>query len=138
MGLLINNSYIMKQRPSFQAWNIEEKIMHTTAFPSWNGCIEVWEDNKPQTKIQYLAYDEQGILRQYVGKDDVNGVNIHEGDVLKHHGQVVWNDEEHMWSCIDLNWNDKKEWHELNYLTSEFEIIGNIYQNPELIKTEND
>ena len=75
------------------------------------------------------------LLMQFTGLQDKNGIDIYEGDLLKHHGIVAWNDVELMWSRIDLNWNDRREWHNLESLTSPLEIIGNIYQNPELIET---
>lgn len=70
---------------------------------------------------------------RYTGRKDVNGKEIYDGDVLKHHGIVKWDNEYHEWTAIDLNWNDKREVHDLDYLTSPFEVIGNIHENPELI-----
>jgi len=72
-------------------------------------------------------------LMQYTGRKDINGNDIYDGDILKHHGIVKWCNEFHQWTAIDLNWNDNREVHDLDYLTSPFEIIGNIYENPELI-----
>lgn len=72
--------------------------------------------------------------RQYIGFKDVKGIEIYEDDILKHHGIVTWNDVEYCWSRIDLTWNDKREWHALDSLTSPFEIIGNIHENPDLLK----
>jgi len=76
------------------------------------------------------------ILMQYTGLKDKKGVEIYECDVIKFGGEVCFVVFENgrfllkgdtrsyaMWSHI----NDKK-------VNNGIEIIGNIYENPELIK----
>ena len=146
----------------FRAWNIEKKIMHDIAFPSWNGMIEVWEDNKPQSKVEYLSIggpENQGILLQYTGLSDKNGKEIWEGDIVKkEQGKYIWHyeigtvkgfgnnlyliiryrnfeeDEEFGYKFGDFHFKGEQGRDELIGAEREIEIIGNIYENPELLK----
>jgi uncharacterized phage protein (TIGR01671 family) len=80
---------------------------------------------------------EKGEISQYTGLKDKNGVEIYEGDILKEsdHGvfEVIWQKE---WAKFKLDWErvcttiQYPEWNR----GVEMEIIGNIYQNPELLK----
>jgi uncharacterized phage protein (TIGR01671 family) len=77
--------------------------------------------------------DRKFEIMQYTGLKDKNGVEIFEGDILEQAGIVSWNDVEVRWSCIDISLNDRREWHDMLYLTTPLEVIGNIYENPELL-----
>jgi len=71
---------------------------------------------------------------QYTGLKDKNGKEIYEGDTIQAEGgnpnTVLWWEEKGLWGV------DEKDTY-YDYLFEhykEHEIIGNIYENPELIK----
>lgn len=74
-------------------------------------------------------------LGQYTGLKDKNGTKIFEGDIVNmlnitdYPMQIKWNKK---WArFIFYNLVDKTE---MNLFTEQCEVIGNIYDNPELIK----
>lgn len=119
---LINNMREIK----FRAWDKEEKYYRYLDFDDAmmsefgiDGCLE--------------------FRGQYTGLKDSKGVEIFEGDIMvhlpsgtaPHHSfKVIW-DKTMAGFQIEgkENWND---W--LEGYTKEYKIIGNIYENPELIK----
>ena len=80
---------------------------------------------------------------QYTGLTDKNGTKIFEGDILKHHrslwgkdisdiGVVFWNAR----TCMFLRTSSRNSetpqiWQET---AEQYEVIGNIHDNPELLK----
>ena len=84
-------------------------------------------------------------LMQYTGLKDKNGKEIYEGDIvsLKYlydkrttdKGQVVWREDKASFGLKSLK-GLTNEVYELYKVTAEhnLEIIGNIYENPELLK----
>jgi hypothetical protein len=105
----------------FRAWH--EKLNRMIYNVSVQNSISEWHDETGK------CWCIEDCIEQFTGVKDKNGHDIYEGDKLKDHGIVVWNNEEHRWSCIDLKWNDKREVHDLDYLTSEFKVIGNIHED---------
>lgn len=85
---------------------------------------------------QYNDYfdTEDMILMQYTGLDDKNGKEIYEGDIVKYEnmtGKIMFFNG----SFIMSNFEETEEW-ELGVINEEIEVIGNIYENSELLGGE--
>lgn len=86
---------------------------------------------------------KDAVLMQYTGLKDKNGKEIYEGDVLGYGDtyEVVWNETDKFvegtgWCVkrIELNKYGKHDYSHLWSMTTLPEVIGNIYENPELLQ----
>ena len=119
----------------FRAW--DGKLMHTVSGLSWmqGGLIFYGPGVGEGICEAHPKFDWKAdtVLMQYTGLKDKNGSEIFEGDVVDIDGcknRVVEWDED--WCGFYLS----RELNPVGYfLSEEYEIIGNIYENPELLNT---
>ena len=137
----------MKERFKFRAWNLEKGIMHYNAEDTYDG---ISENGIEHSNFSAVLEDNEYIVMQSTGLKDRNGKLIYEGDILK----VVGKQTEEIIGCVQwlddfckfsLNIANSKEgkyqscetFCEFDYLPeTEREIIGNIYENKELLEEQ--
>lgn len=128
----------------FRAWDKENKAMRYGAEQAYNGH---WQMND----IQYfgqLIDNPKYELMQFTGLRDRNGKEIYEGDIVRVHprlvenqdsytAKIVWRDSGFDLERVDFNWIGIRFANKLNENAEVYEIIGNIYKNPELLEVGN-
>ncbi|NQP27527.1 hypothetical protein HO927_07265 [Streptococcus suis] len=120
--------------PKFRAWDTFDEDMVNDIFFSWQDC--------GYESLNECLSDERWKFMQSTGVFDKNGQEIFEGDVVLENGwrkvAVSFGTQE-----IEENFGDKRIFQGFNlYLgggypeavMSKHEIIGNIYENPELVE----
>ena len=120
--------------PKFRAWDKETKTM--------NGMAEMYRNRNQE--IELRPRDENIILMQSTGIFDKNGKEIFEGDIIRYNIDVV-DIKRHptlgFYTVLDgregffgdgMSIDDFEE--DAKEFSKTAEIIGNIYENPELLE----
>lgn len=85
----------------------------------------------------FLAREGRMILEQYTGLKDINGVEIYEGDLLSELDPVSFMPMEVIFDDGAFEINDWRLTEKLIQI-SEKVVVGNKYENPELLEPKND
>ncbi len=100
--------------------------------------MEGWEEilsYKTNNALQLYFVGENPILMQYTGLKDKNGKEIYEGDIIVEYllpNEYDYGIIEYLDGSFVINWKSKMWQYLIN--VSRREVIGNIYENPELLK----
>lgn len=125
----------------FRAWDWVEKQMCPV-------IVADFQDIKAKAFCRFPKSGTQGIisadLMQYIGAKDKHGVEIYEGDVIRENARRNKVDYVIQWSAAACGFVAEpfiagRIYPNLNQGTMvHYEVIGNIYENPELVSNETD
>src|SRR5690606_740952 len=129
----------MNRKIKFRAWDTVLKIM-VPSFDNWidfDGNYWTTPDVTHDTPNTEIVRGHNYILMQFTGLHDKNGKEIYEGDVCKTYEIGVGNlnrvvdfkEGSFVFTHIHCLTEVLRGWK-----TDYIEVIGNIYQNPELIE----
>ena len=93
--------------------------------------ITVFDSDKTDKAIALFMNDSQLDLMQYTGLKDSKGIEIYEGDILNVEGdimEVVFTD-----AAFKPYAHKKKAYHFMIHIQKYCEVVGNIYENKELL-----
>lgn len=127
----------MNDRFKFCAWNIKKKSMiQDIGVLSSNAFCSFMEDpNGAGNSVN--PREENYILMQCTSLKDKNGKLIYEGDIVKRKKYSEYEIEAVEWSEIGYDCCEAGSgfvFSCFSFDSEDFEIIGNIYENPELLK----
>ena len=129
----------------------QNKMVEITEISFRKGWFEYYNYDKEQYEDYYctdtdeILNSQEIIIMQYAGIKDKNGVKIFEGDIVKDEKQrlfvieykfggfnlaplIYFNDE--------FSWNPLGDMQTAGFLNESCEVIGNTYENHELLEVE--
>lgn len=126
---------IVMREIKFRAWdNVQEVMLSVENIDFRNDLITFNEDDNSLTDTFEMI-----TLMQYTGMKDKNGKEIYEGDIVGHlnmRAEIIFEN-----GSFEFKWLDKitkrvRRYNEPMFKNTSitFEVIGNIYENKELLE----
>lgn len=134
-------------RPKFRAWDKEKNKMFEPTYRAYAGELEELLISlkgdlilrKIDETIHESLFPDRFVLMQYTGLKDRNGVEVYINDIAEdeygHRYEIVFEGD-----CLRCNGvrrvrgghKPKNRW-----FSKDLEIIGNVYETPELLEEQN-
>jgi uncharacterized phage protein (TIGR01671 family) len=129
---------ILKREIRFRAWDKANKVIYYPEDISHItfGHID-WDMVYTKTGMPGSwgkKYPDEVDLMQFTGLHDKNGKEIYEGDIVQR-GVIIFERGKFQGCYFDSNGNLEETWEDDLYQERNIEVLGNIYENPELLKS---
>ncbi len=113
--------------------------MREIKFRVWDKELKKWSDIPLEYAIKDIALYTDYEWCQFTGKFDIRGNEIYEGDIVRFQrregevfiGEIAYIEEYGAYFVIHSGISDNQL-----YAFSQYEVIGNIFENPELLEDE--
>lgn len=121
----------------FRCWDIDERkfVVNET---DRLGCGDTKKCMSERVDFENnsveINADERYIFSEYTGLEDKNGKEIYEGDIFHIGSKKILYVVEWIDCGLKGSQIKNKSWIGLDYWKDDIEVIGNIYENPELLK----
>ena len=128
--------------PKFRAWHNElGRMMLVKTMFFFANELEELELNDSIMNDHIPVYPDEIKLMQSTGLKDKNGKEIFEGDIVDYKGReaiIKWHGSyaSFIYRFVDELNKRSAEWYPLYLAYLKCEVIGNIYENPELLEVE--
>lgn len=129
-------------KPRYRAWMKSLKWMCDVTNISFDSkFVDICQQGDTERYTEMSVEFDEITLMQSTGLFDRNGKEIFEGDILDYRGRkalVRWHGSyaSFIYRFVDEPHKRKAEWKPLYLAYMKCEIIGNIYENPELLEDE--
>ena len=117
----------MNREFEFRAWLTKYNKM--VKIYSWN----IWQEYFMCSEYDSEFYLEETSIMQYTGLKDKNNKEIYEGDIFHIGSKKILYVVEWIDCGLKGRQIKNKSWIGLDYWKDDIEVIGNIYENPELM-----
>lgn len=125
----------MNREIEFRAWDLDKRIMNFCIFIGDGKIFNMTKTFKPKEEIK------NAILMQYTGLKDKNDKKIYEGDIVRfrtgNYEVIYYYDSFELKNFNEYVFEDNQKLL-INYDLQNCIVIGNVYQNPELLEDINE
>jgi hypothetical protein len=113
----------MNREIKFRIWDEDQK------------CILDWDEIFDTSDFTDAVLGKNRVLMQYTGLRDENGQEIYEGDIMQ--VQTSEGFGEFSYKFLEVKFDPYYGWlgfGNMKFTTYKYEVIGNVFENPELLK----